>query len=207
MRRKTIGFLFLTLIVAAGVVFVETRVRDADETRVWEDGGSTTYRVVLGGGEPPLSATSAGETGAVPNGRGEEPSGPAVAEDLQPLKVPPPVATTSPPRAFQHLVRRGDTLGQIVKDHLGSARSNLLQRVAEENGLTDLDNLVVGTLLTISVEQCEQYQPVGGECLADLARRFYGKRDRTSPLRKANAGLPDKDNAPLRDGLVVWVPR
>ena len=112
-----------------------------------------------------------------------------------------------PPQAFHYRVRKGDTPGQIVKDHLGSASTALVLRVALENQISDLNKISPGSLLTIRLTGCERHESAAGECLRDLATRFYGKPDRTSPLHKANPDLPTSDTAPLREGLVVWVPR
>jgi len=201
-RRKTTGFLFLTLIVATGVVFVESRVRDADEQRIWTQGSSSLYRVVLGGELPDEVP------GPVPAPPEPLPDDPASRRNPPPKSAPPASrAPRDPPRSFQYRVKRGDTLGQIVKDHLGSASTELLRRVARENQIDDLNDIVEGTLLTISIAECERHESAPGECLRDLAIRFYGKADRTSPLRKANPDLPASDSIPLEEGLVLWVPR
>lgn len=200
MRRKTIGFLFLTLIVAAGVVFVETSVRDADENRVWRQGGSSLYQIVLGGETPGDAPTRDPATSPVPTHEKPHTNEPSLAAPL-----PPPVR--DPPKAFHYRVKKGDTLGQIVQEHLGSASSALIRRVALENDIGDTNNISPGSLLTISLAKCERHESSAGESLRDLATRFYGQPDRTSPLRKANPDLPAGDAVPLREGLVVWVPR
>ena len=207
MRRKTIGFLALMLIVAVGVVFVETRVRDADKQRVWKRGSSSLYRVVLGGTTPDLDPADSLIAPSVDLPNENLLTQELPAPDPQPVTVPRPPPVRDPPRAFHYRVSKGDTLGQIVKDHLGSASAALVRRVALENGISDTNAIVPGSLLTISLAECERHESVSGESLRDLASRFYGKPDRTSPLRKANPDLPTLDTVPLREGLVVWVPR
>lgn len=228
MRRKIIGFLMLILVVAGGIVFVERSVQEGEENRRWSP-DSSVYRVVMGGGDEARAADSSGDEirssgnagapadppGPQPRTSREEvrdaaePIGPGGGQE--PVEDEPPVVTPLPtplrPTEFRYLVRKGDILGRIVLDHLGSASKENLKRVSDANGLKNPNDIRPGTTLVIPLEHCERHQADGRETVGDLAKHYYGKADRTAPLRLANPGLAADSLLLIPEGSTVWIPR
>lgn len=209
MRRKILGLLLLLLVVAAGVVFVESRLRPGAAGSADE---SPYYRVVLGGGEPARAA--AGDASpATQDSAGARPQSPGSGAPVLPQETagvrdePAAEVVAPPPEQFRYVVRRGDTLGEIVRDHLGSAATRLVERVARDNRLPDADAISLGMELLIHVDHCECHVASGRESAKDLANLYYGAPDRTAPLRRANQGLPPDDRTALPAGRVIWIPR
>ena len=206
MRRKTIGFMVLTLIVVAGIVFVERRLRDAGGAEAWSDLNSSVYRVVLGG-EPPAAPPVDSDAPPKPADPSVRPGsdGPVAPARRPPSSTPP--APRRPPNAFRYTIRPGDVLGAIVSRHLGTASPAAVQRVARDSGLANPNRITVGDELVIKVDVWEKILVRDGENLFDLARRVYQAPGRTAALRLANPHLPAGDDRPLPAGTVVYVAR
>ncbi len=205
MRRKTIGFLLLLLLVAAGITFVEFGKPDPD---AWREADGPVYRVVLGGrGAVRDGSGSTATAKSSDRSDGGDPHEPDHGADVESRGPTDDAAGASPPKRFRYVVQSGDVLGAIVRDYLGSAAEHLVQRVARENGLADPNAIEPGTALSITVERYDRYSVARGESLSDVALRQYGSSDRTRPLRRVNAGLPSNDRAELVEGTALWVPR
>ncbi len=207
MRRKTIGFLILTLVVVAGIVFVERRLRVADGADAWSDADSSVYRVVLGGAKPAADDRRASAGVRPPEQRPR--SEPADRPVPPPATGPDdrPASPRRPPNEFRYVVRKGDVLGSVVMNHLGTASPRAIERVARDSGLDDPNRVAAGQELVLRVDVWEKLEARAGETLHDLARRAYGAPGRTEALRLANPHLPPADETALKAGTPVWVAR
>lgn len=213
MRRKTIGFLVLTIVVVGGIVFVERRLRDAGGAEAWTDLNSSVYRVVLGGEPPPPTDDLApppppgvggsSRHGGGVDGGGHDGSRPSIGGD----DVPHTRAPTRPPNSFRYVIRSGDVLSAIVSRHLGTASPAAVARVARDSGLANPNRISTGDELLIKVDVWEKLLVEDGETLHDVARRIYSAPGRTPALRIANPHLPPGDDRPIAAGTVIWVAR
>lgn len=200
MRRKTIAFLLLALIVVAGVVFVEWNGRDDASTDPSKARKNPLYRVVVGGGEPAISNSTPLPTADVsPDIEEQNP-----ARDVG-LAFPPEPPV--PPRQYRYTVRKGDVLGEIAIRHLGSASPNCVKRIATANNLKSPNAIREGQILVIPVDKHDRHTAAPGETLGDVARIYYGAPSRTAPLFRANPHLPPQNSAVIPSGTTVWVPR
>ncbi len=93
--------------------------------------------------------TPASQAGALPRATAE--AGPVVSA------VPtatPTAATPTPQAELEYTVQEGDTLSAIIDLFLapGGDREELLERIVEENGITDVSNIQIGQVITIPAQ-------------------------------------------------------
>ncbi|MFG0319337.1 MAG: hypothetical protein ACF8XB_18855 [Planctomycetota bacterium JB042] len=211
MRRKTIGFLILTLVVVAGVVFVERRLRHAGGADAWSEVESSVYRVVIGGEPPAEPAPPADDRPAQADAKPIDGGRRPPLDGAVPLPVTSPSDRPAPPRRppneFRYVVRKGDVLGAVVMNHLGTASPRAIEQVARDSGLDDPNRVAAGQELVLRVDVWEKLEARDGETLHDLARRAYGAPGRTEALRLANPHLPPTDETVVKTGTPVWVAR
>jgi hypothetical protein len=104
-------------------------------------GAEDELLLALGGGPPLRLAPSELRTGPVPLKAG--PAGSNLASSAP--GSPSPAAAGE----AQIIVRRGDTLSKIVRDHYGSARPAAIDAVCRRNRLASPDRLKEGALLVL----------------------------------------------------------
>lgn len=212
MRRKTIGFLILTLVVVAGIVFVERRLSDPGEADAWSEVDSSVYRLVLGG-RPPDEGETAAAAASSPSG-GASSVAPATGDGAAVRPRPARPATPSsdltprpPPNEFRYTLRQGDVLGAVVLAHLGTASPNAIRRVARDSGITDPDRVTAGQKLVIRVDVWEKLEAKGDETIHDLAQRAFGAPGRIDALQLANPHVVATGDTPVPAGTPLWVAR
>jgi len=211
MRRKAIGLLLLTLVVVAGVVFVEYGTNDpaADGDKT----ADSTFRAVLGGGgdsQPTQRELSANartrHTTAAPEQGDPTDLAPPLPLPTEPEAHEPP-APRRAPSEFRYVVQAGDTLSRIAEDHLGSASPTVIRRITSANGITDPNRIRPGDLLVIPVDEARQHRATGTESLTQIAAAAYGNPARVEALQNANPHLKTTPNQPLPTGTIICIPR
>lgn len=202
--KKVYGFLFLALIVASGIAFVE---RDARIRRGRATTDRSVFRVVIGGGaarQPDAAAAPAPPI--APDDGTTSPQASRTALRREEQRSPSGVAPELPDE-YRYTVRSGDTLGDILIAHLGSASGAVVERVVRHNKLRDANQLRAGDVVMIPVAHYDKLVADGRQSIADLAARCFGRRDRVAALFLANRSLPlDAASIPPR-GTVIYVPR
>lgn len=102
-------------------------------------GGEAGEANLRNGGAKPAPAPEGGEESGE---QGEKPAPPAV----DPEPTPPPT-----PQEVQHRVKPGETLYRIVLNAYGTAPEDLVDKVADENGLADPGSISEGQKLKLPV--------------------------------------------------------
>lgn len=218
--RRLYGFLILALVVIIGVLYVES-----DHPGMTSNGGDdSVYTVMLGDPRPPppgldgdgrpleLAPRSPASSGKDED-EDEDENG-ASSTNVQPAaalpskSVPPGTPLNpDPPESYRYTVRSGDTLGKIVEAHLGSASPDRVERVRQQNKLSNTNQIRPGDVLIIPVVNPERHEANGKETLRDIAKLRLGRSSRVEALLKANPGLPTNQHGALPRGVVIWIPR
>lgn len=112
--------------------------------------------------------------------------------------APAITATLSGPQTIRHVVKRGDTIAQLSRVY----RTTMAEIIRANPGITDPNNLRVGTVLTITVgtgQAARTHTVQRGETLYSIARKYNITPE---SLAQAN-GLTDPNRLAVGQVLVI----
>lgn len=112
--------------------------------------------------------------------------------------VPAATATPSGPQTIRHVVKRGETIAQLSRVY----RTTMSEIIRANPGITDPNNLKVGTVLTITVgagQAARTHTVQRGETLYSIARKYNITPE---SLAQAN-GLTDPNRLAVGQVLVI----
>ena len=162
---RTLLALTALMLVLAAAVWWKTRPAEADSDRVppvtvadermgvvtlgLKDGTAASAQDAAFASSEPTTGPQEGNLETAPPDQSEEESDPVPAVEEEPAMETAPVATPPVPAApVTHVVVSGDTLYGLVRKAYGTAPEELIDLVADANGLDDPGALEVGQQLS-----------------------------------------------------------